>query len=432
MKKVLISGYFDPLHTGHLDYIKKAKELGDYLIVAVNSDESAIRKKGYYFMPVEDRIKIIKALKYVDEVIKVIDKDDSVAETIKFVKPDIFAKGGDRNISNLPTLEIEACNEVGAEIVTGLGEKIESSSHLIERENFFKDKTIRCDLHVHSNCSDGGLDINSIIEKAKQNEIKILSITDHNNIDIYRQLQSVDCTGLLIITGFECDVEFKGKNLHVLMYGFNFNDNYVNQFFENFRKDDIKNFEEMIDNICQNFGLKISREDIEDFEKENIYFDKVRLNNFLTQLKLANSPKDAYYKFTKDILDKQRTSVSANDLFTLAKQCGAITILAHPMKYVDKDFNLDILKKLILELKKIGLDGIEVFNNRQTIEVQEELYNFAINHNMEYSAGSDMHCKIGSHEKKEMGKVLGDNITLKMFSPALIKVFESKFKNYKL
>ena len=287
-------------------------------------------------------------------------------------------------------------------------------------------------MHVHSNCSDGGLDINSIIEKAKQNEIKILSITDHNNIDIYRQLQSVDCTGLLIINGFECDVEFKGKNLHVLMYGFNFNDNYVNQFFENFRKDDIKNFEEMIDNICQNFGLKISREDIEDFEKENIYFDKVRLNNFLTQLKLANSPKDAYYKFTKDILDKQRTSVSANDLFTLAKQCGAITILAHPMKYVDKDFNLDILKKLILELKKIGLDGIEVFNNRQTIEVQEELYNFAINHNMEYSAGSDMHCKIGSHEKKEMGKVLGDNITLKMFSPALIKVFESKFKNYKL
>ena len=50
MKKVLISGYFDPLHTGHLDYIKKAKELGDYLIVAVNSDESAIRKKGYYFI----------------------------------------------------------------------------------------------------------------------------------------------------------------------------------------------------------------------------------------------------------------------------------------------------------------------------------------------------------------------------------------------
>lgn len=429
MKKVLISGYFDPLHKGHLDYIKQSKELGDYLVVAVNSDESAIRKKGHYFMPVEDRIKIIKALKNVDEVIKAIDKDDSVAETIKFVKPNIFAKGGDRNISNLPIKEIEACKEVGAEIVTGLGEKIESSSHLIERENFFKDKNIRCDLHVHSNCSDGGLDAKSLIEKAKQNEIKILSITDHNNIDIYRQLQSVDCTGLLIINGFECDVEFNGKNLHILMYGFNPDNNYVNQFFENFRKDDIKNFEEMIDKVCQNYSLKISREDIAYFEKENCYFDKVRLNNFLTQLKLANSPKDAYYQFTKDILDKQRRSVPANDLFTLAKQCGAVTILAHPMKYVDNDFDLDNLKELMLELNKIGLDGIEVFNNRQTLENQEELYKFAINHNMEYSAGSDMHSKIGLQEKKEMGKILGQNITLKMFSPALIKVFESKYKN---
>ena len=198
MKKVLISGYFDPLHTGHLDYIKKAKELGDYLIVAVNSDESAIRKKGYYFMPVEDRIKIIKALKYVDEVIEVIDKDDSVAETIKFVKPDIFAKGGDRNISNLPTLEIEACNEVGAEIVTGLGEKIESSSHLIERENFFKDKTIRCDLHVHSNCSDGGLDINSIIEKLTELNNKSENLMSSNT---YKDIGLKECKQVIDIIG---------------------------------------------------------------------------------------------------------------------------------------------------------------------------------------------------------------------------------------
>ncbi len=310
-----------------------------------------------------------------------------------------------------------------------LGEKFESSANLFERENFFKDKTIRCDLHVHSNCSDGGLDTNSLIVKAKENKIKILSITDHNNIDVYKLLQSIDCTGLLIINGFECDVEFNGKNLHILMYGFNLDNNYINHFFANFRKDDIKIFEEMIDKVCQNFGLRISREDIENFEKENGYFDKVRLNNFLTQLKLANSPKDAYYQFTKDIPDKQRTSVSANDLFRLAKQCGAVTILAHPMKYVDNDFDLDNLKEMILELNKIGLDGIEVFNNRQTIEAQNKLYNFAINHNMEYSAGSDMHSKIGSQENKEIGKVLGQNITLKMFSPALIKVFESKYKN---
>lgn len=135
MKKVLASGYFDPLHIGHLEYLQKAKALGDYLIVAVNSDQSAIRKKGYFFMTCEDRKKIISALKVVDEVIDVVDEDDTVAKTIDTVKPDIFAKGGDRTIDNLPTSEIESCKRNNVEIITNLGDKIESSSSLVEKYN---------------------------------------------------------------------------------------------------------------------------------------------------------------------------------------------------------------------------------------------------------------------------------------------------------
>jgi len=94
MKTVSVSGYFDPLHVGRLEYFNIAKELGDKLIVLVNNDQQAIIKKGYVFMPCEDRKKIVSALSIVDEVVKVIDQDRSVSKTLAKVKPDIFANGG--------------------------------------------------------------------------------------------------------------------------------------------------------------------------------------------------------------------------------------------------------------------------------------------------------------------------------------------------
>ncbi len=135
MIRVLASGYFDPIHVGHIEYLKMARELGDYLIVAVNTNESTIRKKGYFFMDQKDRIEILKSLRFVDEVISVIDHDDTVAETINAVQPDIFAKGGDRHVGNLPQKEIDVCTKNNIKIITGLGKKIESSSGLINRLN---------------------------------------------------------------------------------------------------------------------------------------------------------------------------------------------------------------------------------------------------------------------------------------------------------
>jgi len=127
---VAISGYFDPLHIGHLEYIQKSKELGDKLIVIVNNDYQAKLKKGKSFMPEEERVEIIKAIKWVDEVILSIDKDKSQCETLKMIKPDIFAQGGDRHQGEVP--ETPICKELGIEQVDGMGEKIQSSSDLIK------------------------------------------------------------------------------------------------------------------------------------------------------------------------------------------------------------------------------------------------------------------------------------------------------------
>ncbi len=128
MKKVCISGYFDPLHVGHLEYINKAKELGDYLVVIVNNNSQCKLKKGKFFMDEKDRVEIVKNLKSVDEVFLSIDKDKTVSKSLEKLKPSVFANGGDRKNYEIP--ESKICKEHGIEIIDGLGDKIRSSSDL--------------------------------------------------------------------------------------------------------------------------------------------------------------------------------------------------------------------------------------------------------------------------------------------------------------
>jgi cytidyltransferase-like protein len=110
MKIIIVSGGFDPLHSGHIEYFKAARELGDKLIVAVNSDAWLERKKGRAFLPCHERISIIENLKMVDGVILFNDNDDTAIEAIKNVRrlyPNdeiIFANGGDRNSTNIPEM----------------------------------------------------------------------------------------------------------------------------------------------------------------------------------------------------------------------------------------------------------------------------------------------------------------------------------------
>ena len=127
MKIVAISGYFDPLHVGHLEYIKLAKKFGDKLVVIVNNDYQSKLKKGKSFMSESDRLEIVKSIIWVDEAIISIDKDGTVCKSIEFIKPDIFANGGDRKNKEIP--ESKICNNLGIKIIDGLGEKIRSSSN---------------------------------------------------------------------------------------------------------------------------------------------------------------------------------------------------------------------------------------------------------------------------------------------------------------
>jgi cytidyltransferase-like protein len=130
MKKYIVaSGYFDPIHEGHLEYLEKSKSLGDFLTVIVNNDNQAVLKKGKPFMKASERVKIVRALRCVDFAIEAVDKDRTVCETLKILHPDIFTNGGDQNNDSIP--EAKICKEMGIELTDGLGDKIQSSSWLL-------------------------------------------------------------------------------------------------------------------------------------------------------------------------------------------------------------------------------------------------------------------------------------------------------------
>lgn len=130
--KVVVSGYFNPLHVGHLEMIEKAKSLGDYLIVIVNNDQQVKIKGSYPFMNEKDRLRIIKSLKGVDEVFLSIDFDATVCKSLEIIKPNIFANGGDRkNINDIP--EYTICEDLNIKMVDGLGKKIRASSEIIAK-----------------------------------------------------------------------------------------------------------------------------------------------------------------------------------------------------------------------------------------------------------------------------------------------------------
>ena len=142
MKRVIVSGYFNPLHGGHLDMIEAARKLGDYLIVSVNNDKAQMIKKGKIILDEQNRMRLMRALRDVDEVILSVDEDLGQALTLRKIRemyPDdelIFANGGDRdpNKHALPENEMQAAIDCDIETVFGVGsnqvEKRDSSTRI--------------------------------------------------------------------------------------------------------------------------------------------------------------------------------------------------------------------------------------------------------------------------------------------------------------
>ena len=137
-KAIIVSGYFNPLHKGHLELFEKAKSVGDELWVIVNSDLQRALKGSKEFMDEYERLLIVNAIKYVDKALISIDKDKTQRATLAFLADEygddfeqFFANGGDQNNESIP--EVPVCKEKGIGLLEGLGDKIQSSSWLLKK-----------------------------------------------------------------------------------------------------------------------------------------------------------------------------------------------------------------------------------------------------------------------------------------------------------
>ena len=137
-KAIIVSGYFNPIHKGHLEYFKNAKKHADYLFVIVNSDLQRELKGSKPFQDEKERMIIVNSIKGVDKAILSIDKDRTVCETIKKIAQEYgeeyslaFANGGDQNNDTIPEKPI--CEQLRVKLIDGLGDKIQSSSWLLNK-----------------------------------------------------------------------------------------------------------------------------------------------------------------------------------------------------------------------------------------------------------------------------------------------------------
>ena len=137
-KAIIVSGYFNPIHKGHIELFLNAKALADELFVIVNNDHQRKLKGSKEFLLEQERAFIVSNVKRVDGVFLSIDEDRTVIETIKYIYDTfpqyelMFANGGDQNNDTIP--EAKICNELGIELVQGLGNKIQSSSWLLNKK----------------------------------------------------------------------------------------------------------------------------------------------------------------------------------------------------------------------------------------------------------------------------------------------------------
>jgi|TARA_B100001059_G_scaffold146015_1_gene145955 D-beta-D-heptose 7-phosphate kinase/D-beta-D-heptose 1-phosphate adenosyltransferase len=137
-KAVIVSGYFNPIHKGHLEYFNNAKSLADELFVIVNSDFQRDLKGSKEFQIETERLLIVSNIKAVDKAILSIDRDRTVCATLKRIANEfgasydlVFANGGDQNNDTIP--ERPTCDAVGIALIDGLGDKIQSSSWLLKK-----------------------------------------------------------------------------------------------------------------------------------------------------------------------------------------------------------------------------------------------------------------------------------------------------------
>lgn len=265
---------------------------------------------------------------------------------------------------------------------------------------------MKCDLHIHTNLSDGRSSLEEVLASSINNDVNIISITDHTIFDAYKLIEQVD--NLKLITGIELSVIKDNNEYHFVMYNFDINNKYIKDYEKTNRNYDISMFKKILKILEVKYEFIINEDKLNEFIDNNIYFDRERINKLLYELNIVNSTSEAYIKYTYNIKDHPRYCISLEELFELEKNTNSIVSLAHPTKYF-KD--MEKLEDFVLYLKhNYNLRVLECITTRANIEQQQHLIEFCKKNDLYISGGSDFHAKIDEFDYKKIGYANGDII----------------------
>lgn len=281
--------------------------------------------------------------------------------------------------------------------------------------NYFDDKYI--DMHTHSIYSDGELEIDELINIAIKNNVKVLSITDHDTLlgnknisDYYRNNKDI-----MIINGIELSAKVDKGRMHILGYDYDINNKELNDKMDELKVNSIYAIIACLNQIRIDYNIVFSEEEIKNIINRKGNIGRPLVAKLLVKYGYVNTVKEAFDKYLNASYQKTRKTnkgINYEECIRLIKEANGISVLAHPNQLLLNDTELEnTLKKLI----SCGLDGIEVYHSGHSKEEVEKYLYLADKYNLLISGGSDFH-GIDVKPDIELGSGYKNNVKIKRLS----------------
>lgn len=250
------------------------------------------------------------------------------------------------------------------------------------------------DLHVHTVYSDGEYTPSEILKMCKQRGITVVGITDHNTIEgCKRAVLENPYADLKVVTGVEFGARYdvKGANLHILGYNVDLNSKPLNNICSAIMEDNVMRLQSLVFLLKKYYGIVFKEEDLEKVYSSIGNIGRPDIARLCMDYGYATTIQDAFVRYLNPVDDqvaKRRAELSDKDCIDYIKQAGGIACLAHP---IELKMELPTLKEYIRKLAYMGLEAVEVYQSKHSLEYSNELLKIVKEYDLLYSVGSDYH-----------------------------------------
>lgn len=254
------------------------------------------------------------------------------------------------------------------------------------------EKMKKYDLHIHSKFSDGDYTPEEIVDRLKECEIDIFSITDHDNIESIRAMERIDTKGLKYIPGIEVSCERDGYKMHILGYNVDGKNQELIEMCHNMKlRKNIRNLE-IIQQLKDRYGIIISKEETEKLITGKSFVGQTTIARLLVQKGIISNVKYAFDNYFKYMDLKTPATTDLNKAVQIIHNAGGYAVLAHPIS-IERDYNVSI-EDVFEMFRKANIDGIEIFNSKHTLSNIKRYLSLAKSEGLLISGGSDFHGEI--------------------------------------